>query len=155
MGSPLPTDSKKQWKKGHLTECTYNRTQNRYGWVGVGLCGGRDEQSFTFKNETIVLLYRNVNCNNIWNCCFILRKKEIMCGFFNLIFLTKLYNTKYTFHCTFTLCNASLKQTLLRRPSHYIINPLLSCQQITVTATAVPGDWSCSLTSPTSHYPTT
>ena len=94
MGSPLPTDSKKQWKKGHLTECTYNRTQNRYGWVGVGLCGGRDEQSFTFKNETIVLLYRNVNCNNIWNCCFILRKKEIMCGFFKPNFPNKIVQHK-------------------------------------------------------------
>ena len=82
-----------------------------------------------------------------------LEKKKLCVDYLNLIFLTKLYNTKYTFPCTFTLCNASLKQTLLRCPSHYIIKPLLSCQQVTVTATAVPGDWSCSLTSSTSHYP--
>lgn len=85
-----------------------------------------------------------------------LEKKKLCMDFLNLIFLTKLYNTKYTFHCTFTLCNASLKQTpLLRCPSHYFINLLLSCQQLTVPVMAAPGDWSCSLTSCTSHYPAT
>ena len=60
----------------------------------VYVCGGRNEQTFTFKNETIVLLYRNVNCSNIWNFCFILRKKEIMYGFFKPNFPNKIVQHK-------------------------------------------------------------